>query len=107
MARYKNRIPTDRHPDDLFDDIEDYLVENGFTCYDEDENVWKKGMGWLTGPQFIQFDVRRGELRLQAWIKFALLPGVYFGEMGITGFFGFIPKRMLKARVDEIERLAE
>lgn len=107
MSRYKNTLETDRHPDDLFDEIEDYLKDEGFKCIDRDENIWKKGMGLLLGPQYIRFRTSKGKLKVEAWIKFALLPGVYIGEMGIDGFFGIIPKKKLKARVIEIEKLAD
>lgn len=107
MARYKNTIETDRDPDELEEDIEAYLKDEGFKRIDRDENIWKKGMGLVLGPQFIRFYAKPGRLKLEAWIKFALLPGVYIGEMGIDGFFAYIPKKKLKARVIEIERLAE
>ena len=105
MARYVNTIPTGKSPESLNKDITRYLSEEGFQQIDPVANVWKKGMGLLLGPQFIRFEIRSGILVLEAWIKFALLPGVYLGEMGIDGFFGFIPKRQLKARVVEIEKL--
>ena len=38
--------------------------------------------------------------------KFALLPGIYFGEMGVDGAFAFIPKKKLRQRMAEIEGLA-
>ena len=107
MARYINTIPTRKSPEELTRSIERYLREEGFKLFDPDQNIWKKGMGWMLGPQFIRFEVDPRELYLEAWIKFALLPGVYMGEMGIVGAFAFIPKRKLKARVIEIERMAE
>ena len=106
MARYTNSIKTEENPDDLEADIEDYLKKNGFSLYEPKENVWKKGMGILTGPQFISFEVKPGKLILEAWIKFALFPGVYVGEMGTEGFFAFIPKKQLKNNVEAIEDLA-
>jgi hypothetical protein len=62
-------------------------------------------MGLMLGPQFVRYESHPGQLVLEAWIKFALLPGVYFGEMGIDGMFAFIPKKLLKSRVIEIERM--
>ncbi len=106
MSRYINTIRTRESPDDLAREIEEYRREEGFRQIDPDRNIWKKGMGLMLGPQYIQFRARPGELTLEAWIKFALLPGVYIGEMGINGFFAFIPKKKLKARVSVIERLA-
>lgn len=107
MGRYQSSIRTDRDPDELADDIEDYLKGEGFSLIDEKENVWKKGMGLMLGPQYLSYEVQPGKLLLDAWIKFALLPGVYMGEMGIDGFFAFIPKSKLKARVRVIERMAK
>jgi hypothetical protein len=106
MSRYINTISTNRKPEKLQRDIVAYLEESGFQLVDAELNVWQKGMGLLTGPQFVQFEVRDGELHLEAWIKFALLPGVYLGEMGTDGFFAFIPKSQLKSRVQDIEHLA-
>ena len=42
-----------------------------------------------------------GSYVLEAWIKFAILPGVYVGEMGTKGFVGALPKQLLKERVDK------
>jgi len=44
-------------------------------------------------------------VKLEAWIKFALLPGIYLGEIGIKGVMGAIPKRKLRHRVEEIEKI--
>lgn len=105
MARYSKNIPTDESPELLAEAITNYLVQEGFKKMDAG-NVWKKGMGIMLGPQYVRFEVVPGTLKLEAWIKFALLPGVYLGEMGIDGVIGLIPKRKLKARVEEIEHLA-
>jgi hypothetical protein len=106
MSRYQNAIATRRSPQELFQIIGGYLTQQGFRVVDQQQNVWQKGMGLMLGPQFVRFEAHPGQLRLEAWIKFALLPGVYLGEMGIHGWFAFIPKMQLKSRVQEIERLA-
>lgn len=62
----------------------------------------KKGVGLLTAPQFLKLSVNNdGSYVLEAWIKFAILPGVYVGEMGTKGFVGALPKQLLKERVDK------
>ncbi len=106
MARYTSTIPTQKSPQELLSAIQTYLTNQGFKQIDPQQNIWQKGMGLLLGPQYIQFAAQPGGLQLQAWIKFALLPGVYLGEMGTDGFFAFIPKSKLKARVAEIEKIA-
>lgn len=80
--------------------IRDYFQKEGFvqTQY-QGELVWKKGVGVLTAPQFMRVMYNRGWIRLEAWLKYAILPGVYCGEMGLDGFFGFAIKEQLKSRV--------
>ncbi len=106
MARYKNKIATDRDEEKIDRRIAKYLTAEGFRLVDEDENTWQKGNGWLLWPQYVQYEVRSGKLYLEAWLKFPILPGVYVGEFGIDGMFGFIPKRQLKVRVEAIEAFA-
>jgi len=106
MARYTRDITTGKSEDELKKSIQEFMGKEGFkdTVYNQ-EKVWKKGMGILTGPQFLKTELQSGAVRLQAWIKLALLPGVYIGEMGITGFFGFALKAVLKKRVENLEKL--
>ena len=106
MPRYSNTIKTDESPESLGEQIAEYLTHEGFKQVDPVENIWKKGMGIMLGPQYVRFRTSPGSLLLEAWIKFAIVPGVYVGEMGIEGMFALIPKRKLKARVEEIEHLA-
>jgi hypothetical protein len=83
--------------------LTDILTAQGFSrTADGRETVWKKGMGLLMGPQYIQFTSEGPQITLHAWVKFAILPGLYVGEMGLTGFLGALPKRKLKDRVDHI-----
>lgn len=81
--------------------VTDFLTREGFSYTNyNNELVWKKGVGALTAPQFIKIYSQNGLVHLEAWIKFAILPGVYCGEMGLDGFFGIAIKKMLKSRVD-------
>lgn len=105
MARYRNQLPTRHPPDQVHRHLANYLTSQGFRLVDPQQNVWQKGMGLMLGPQFVRYESHPGQLLLEAWIKFALLPGVYLGEMGIDGVFAFIPKKMLKGKVQEIERM--
>ena len=66
------------------------------------EGVWQHGTGLLTAPQFVKYTYQDGMLTLEAWLKYAWLPGVYSGEMGLTGFVGALPKSALKAKVDQL-----
>ncbi|MBN1524934.1 MAG: hypothetical protein JW904_10645 [Spirochaetales bacterium] len=108
MPRYLNEITSTKSEKELNELIQSFMAKEGFvqTNYNG-ENVWKKGMGILTAPQFMTTEVKDKSVKLQAWIKFAILPGVYAGEMGITGFFAFAIKKMLKNRVENLQRLIQ
>jgi hypothetical protein len=56
------------------------------------------------GPQYVAITPSQGDVHLEAWVKFALLPGVHIGEIGTVAIFARIPKKRLVKRV---ERLAE
>ncbi|HEQ71015.1 MAG TPA: hypothetical protein ENN69_00870 [Spirochaetia bacterium] len=106
MARYINEIATKKSAEELNKLIADFMQREGFKNVQfNGETVWKKGMGIMTGPQFIKTTTGDGKLKLEAWIKFALLPGVYVGEMGLNGFFGFALKKVLKGRVQRLTQL--
>ena len=84
MSRYIADYTINK-PDDLIKFIaEDFLTKEGFrqTVY-KGETVWKKGVGAVSAPH---------------WIK-------SFGEHGVTGFYGALPKSELNSRVQTLVRL--
>ena len=105
MARYSMRFGTPMNPQQVQNYFESYLKSEGFEPYNNNGEIcWKKGMGLLTAPQYLKLTPydNNGTYVLEAWLKFALLPGVYVGEMGITGFVACVPKSLLKTRVDAV-----
>lgn len=103
MARYTNSIVLNKPEDFVNYIINDFMNKEGFkptVC--EGENVWKLGHGFLTSPQFIKTSYVNGTITLEAWLKFAWLPGVYSGEMGLDGFFGGLVKASLKEKVNNL-----
>lgn len=102
MARYIIRFSSPYEPQGIFNAFGEYMKNEGFEYREyKGEQVWKKGKGLATAPQFLKLGTANdGTYVLEAWIKFALLPGVYVGEMGIKGFFAAVPKQLLKGRVD-------
>lgn len=101
MARHIVEMLTDKPDETIAFIARDFLTKEGFAQQEyKGEVVWKKGHGLMTAPQFIKVTSEQGKLHLEAWIKFAWLPGVYSGEMDLSGFFGAVPKKMLKSRVD-------
>lgn len=86
--------------------VAEYLSSEGFEPTEWDTyggEVWKKGHGVMLAPQYIHVTVVPGRVHLEAWCRYALLPGVYVGEMGLTGMFGAAAKNALKKRVMQIE----
>ena len=105
MARYVNRIQTPMDPAPLIQPIGDYLIREGFSQINYNGGVvWKKGVGLMTAPQYISLAFGPNYIQVEAFIKYALVPGVYVGEMGTDGFFGALPKQLLKGRVATIEQ---
>lgn len=107
MARFVADMPTGK-PDDMVQFIvQDYLTKEGFKqiLYKKTEQVWKKGNGLLTAPQYIKVLTNQGNVHLEAWMRYVILPGVYVGEMDLSGGWGFAVKALLKNRVDALARL--
>lgn len=101
MSRFKTQFQTPFTADAVFKITADYLKSEGYNYVEySGENVWKKGSGWVSGPTFIKLAYSNNTVFLEAWLKYALLPGVYVGEMGLDGFFGIAVKNVLKNRVD-------
>ena len=106
MARYIQRFASPYSAQKVVSTVSAYLTSENFDCVElNGEKVWKKGHGVMTAPQYVKLTLLNdGTYLLEAWIKLALLPGVYVGEMGIKGFLGAVPKGFLKARIEMIFR---
>ena len=103
MARYTVDFVSNRPDDQIRQIVTDYLTKEGFsyTTY-KGEEVWKKGVGLLTAPQFMKVNFANGQVHLEAWLKTAILPGVYVGEMGLKGIYAIAVKKPLKNRADTL-----
>lgn len=103
MARYTNTILTGKNVDEINKIVEECMKSAKFKYVNfKGEQVWKKG-GALTAPQFLKVTPNDGGATVEAWLKFSWVPGVYSGEMDLTGAMGFAIKEMLKKRVNEME----
>ncbi len=107
MAREIREYGINVNPEYLFGAIRDYLVnvENYEYIEYENENVFKRGLGMMSGPTFFKFMFSPGVVRMETWMKYSLLPGVYVGEIGTTGFVGAATKGPWKKRIDTIESI--
>lgn len=106
MARYIKDFEVAVPQETVFNSVYQYLLSEGYeyTQY-ENEPVFKKGMGIMSSPTFIKISFSNNIVRLEAWVKYALFPGVYVGEFGITGFFLWAVKAFLQPRVATIEQM--
>lgn len=106
MSRYVKDLATGLSPEEAMRVTEEYLRGEGFQYKNwRGEMVWQKGEGLMASPQFIRVSPGTGAVRVEAWIAgIALLPGIYIGESGIDGAWGFAVKAALKPRVAELER---
>ncbi len=106
MPRYESNFVISQPPAAVFNMIRGFLQAEGYeyTVYG-DEQLFKKGVGVVAAPSFIAVTFPGNTVKIQALIKFAVLPGVYAGEMNLEGFTGIAVKQPLKARVEYIERM--
>ena len=90
----------------LFAAVHSYLMSEGYEyIIYRGETVFKKGHGIASGPTFIKISFGQDLVRLEGWLKFAALPGVYAGESDLTGMMGFAVKGPLKKRYAWIESM--
>ncbi len=106
MARYIKAFQFYAKPEDVFAEISKYLKDEGYEYVEmEGENVFKKGNGFLTNPTFFKFSFAGNRLRMETWMKYALLPGVFVGELDLKGFIGCAVKGPWKKRVAYLEQV--
>lgn len=91
-------------PETIFQEIQQYLTAEGYTFTQfQNENLFKKGNGILMGPTFIKVSWMNYSMRLEAWMKMAILPFVFVGENDLESFVGAAVKGPLKDRFAHIE----
>lgn len=108
MARTVKYFPMAYMPEALFNDIYAYLMSEGYEYIQyNNEQVFKKGKGLTMGPTFIKVSFQNNAVWLEAWLKFAILPGVYAGESGLDGLMGAAVKGPLKNRFLYIDSMIQ
>lgn len=88
--------------------IVNLLTSEGYKQYTyprTGEQVWKKGVGFLTAMRFMKLDYQQGMLILSGWVA-----GGFFDmigrEMPLEGVTAALPKKLAKNTFDNIQRLA-
>ncbi len=103
MARYINYVETALAGEELNKAVYEKMTKKGFKQKTRDgEKVWQKG-GALVAPQFVKVTEENNKAKVEGWLKFSLLPGIYYGEMDLTGTMGFAIKNALRKTIAELE----
>ena len=106
MGRYICDFMMEQNQQEFFNRAHQLLTSMGYEYVTfKGEEVFKKGNGWISAPTFFKISYSGTTVRMEAWLKTALLPGVYVGEHGVDGVWGFAVKEILKGRVAQLEQL--
>jgi len=105
MSRGSIEMRTTLSRDQAWQVISTYLGSEGFKYIEEKgDAVWRKGAGLATIPQFIKAIPADGSIHIEAWLSaVSWVPGVYTGEQGLDGPWGFALKSALKKRLAALE----
>lgn len=106
MPRHIREFRLQAPPEQTFGIIHQYMIANGFTYTTfEGEQVFKKGDGWITAPNVVKVTYGPDRVRVEAWLRYAILPGVYGGELAFDGFVGCAVKGTIKKCFAYIEQV--
>lgn len=106
MGRYIRDFMIKTDPQPVLAAVFNYLQSEGYEYTELDgEKVYKKGKGLVTGPSIFKIYQYGAAIRLETWMKYAIAPGLYVGELDTTGFVGSALKGPWKNRIAHIEHL--
>ena len=106
MARYTKDFQMKMDPQTIHSAVNQYLQAEGYEYINYDgENVFKKGSGVVSNPTFFKFSYFGNTVRMETWMKYAFFPGVYVGELGVTGVAGSAVKGSWKKRISHLETM--
>lgn len=104
MARYIKDFYVNADPRMIHSILSQYLESEGYEYREyHKELVFKKGNGILTGPTFFKFTYYNGSVRMETWMKYAVAPGLYTGEILPSSFIGVLVKKPWKNRITCVE----
>ena len=106
MGRYIRDFMIKTDPQPVLAAVFNYLQSEGYEYTElNGEKVYKKGKGLVTGPSIFKIYQYGAAIRLETWMKYAIAPGLYVGELDTTGFVGSAVKGPWKNRIAHIEHL--
>lgn len=98
MARYVKDVNLNQPVEFVNFLMEDFLQKGGYAPSEwKTESCFRRGDAMAEGYKYLKWSYMNGIFHLEAWMR-----GPFGGEMGLTGFFGALPKKMYK---DNLEAL--
>ena len=103
MSRSIEEVATNKTLPEIGELVENFMRRAGFirTVF-RGENVWRKGSGVMSGPQFMKVEPAEGRVHIEAWVTHAIAPGFFVGEQDLRWPFPLITKNLLRTRLREL-----
>ena len=103
MARTFYRVHYTMSFSELQANLEGLLESKGYFrySYKNVENVWKKGTGLATSMHFIKIEYDTDNVMIWGWTA-AGIGSASMNELGLNGFVGALPKKMIKSTIEEM-----
>lgn len=106
MARYIKNFQTNAAFQTVHMAINQYLLSEGYEYINYNgESVFKKGNGVMTSPTFFKFSYFGNTVRMETWMTYVLLPGLYIGELDVDCFWGWAVKGTWKKQIKNLENI--
>lgn len=108
MSRYVKDYTINIEAEELLEELETYIISEGYTTTEYDgQLIYKKSSGAMNSPSYIKIRCEDTLLRIQAWIKFAMLPNVFIGEYDLQGVIGRDINGPLAERLQKIDNIIQ
>lgn len=102
MGRFIRQVQTALPPQQAVAVINNFYAANGFSQYNYNNELWFKKGGVFLGPRVMRALVYGNTIIIEGFVRYAILPGVYVGEIGDDGFVGAIPQSKLKKNIADL-----
>ncbi len=103
MSRYYLQFYSQLPPEAIAQNVSLFYASNGFKEYVyKNEIFYKKGQGFLLGPQIMRVIIEGNLVTVEAFTRMALLPFVFVGEIDLDSGFGAIPNQELKKKIQNL-----
>jgi hypothetical protein len=78
------------------------LEENGYKFVSfRNQKVWRNNLIFIF-PRLFNVAAENGNLVIESWASSFIIPGIYFGESGLSSIWNFLPKLSMKSVLSEI-----